>query len=79
MSYEKKTVHERRVLACIKEFLPKSFQEVVKVLEKFYGKHLELSVTFENCFKHINTVKNSYKEKYEARFNDYRRINVRKN
>ena len=46
----------------------------MKVLEKFYGKDLELPVLFEKSFKHINTVKNSYEGKYEARFNDYRPI-----
>ena len=33
---------------------------------------------FDKNFKHIDTIKNYYKEKYEARFGDYRRINTRK-
>ena len=50
----------------------------MNVLERFYGKGLEVSVIFDKYFKHINTNKNYYKEKYEARFGDYRRINIKK-
>ena len=48
----------------------------MNVLEKFYGKDSELSVLFQKYLTHINTVRNFYKEKCEARFNDYRRINT---
>ena len=50
----------------------------MNVLEEFYGKYLEVSVLFDKYFKHINTIEIYYKEKYEARFGDYRRINIRK-
>ena len=50
----------------------------MNVLEKFYGNDLEVSVLFDKFFKHINTIKNYYKGKYEARFGDYRRINIKK-
>ena len=50
----------------------------MNVLEKFYGKDLETSVIFAKYFKHINTYKNCCKEKYEARFGDYRRIIIKK-
>ena len=73
----KTTVHGGRVLACNKNFAPKSFTDVVIVLE-FYGKDLEVSVLFNKYFKHINAIKNYYKEKYEAKFGDYRRINIKK-
>ena len=71
-------MHGGRVLACNKKFVSKSFTDVVNVLEKFYGKDLEISVLFDKYFKHINTIKNYYKEKYEAKFGDYRRINIKK-
>ena len=74
----KKTVHEGRVLACNKKIVSKSFNYVVNVLEKFYAKGLEVSVLFDKNFKHIKTTKNYYKEKYEARFTDYRRNNIAK-
>ena len=50
----------------------------MNVLEKLYGKDLGVYVLNDKKFKHINTIENYYKEKYEARFSDYRRINVRK-
>ena len=50
----------------------------MNVLKKFYGKNLEFSVLFDKYFKHINTIKNYYKEKYESRFGDYRRVNIKK-
>ena len=40
----KKTVHAGRVLACKKTIESKSFTDVVKVLEKFYGEDLLISV-----------------------------------
>ena len=46
-------------------------------MEKFYGKDLEVSVLFDKYFEHINTNKNYYEEKYEARFNDYRRNSIK--
>ena len=75
-NFIKQTVHGGRVLACNKKFVSKSFTDV-KVLEKFYGKDLEISVLFDKYFKHINTIKNYYKEKYESRFGDYRRVNIK--
>ena len=50
----------------------------MNVLEKVYGKHLGVYVIIDKNFKQINTIRNYYKEKNEARFSDYRRINVRK-
>ena len=76
--FNKQTVHGGRVLTCNKKIVSKSFKDVVNVLEKFCDKDLDISLIFDNFFKHINTIKNYYKEKYEARFNDYRRINIKK-
>ena len=50
----------------------------MNVLENFYAKCLEISVLFDDYFKHINTIKNYYKEKNEPTFSDYRQNNVRK-
>ena len=50
----------------------------MSVLEKFYGKDLEVYIIFDNYFKHISTNKNYYKEKNEARFGDYRRNKIKK-
>ena len=33
---------------------------------------------FDKYFKHINTIRNVFKEKYEAKFGDYRRISIKK-
>ena len=74
----KQTVHGGRVLACNKKFVSKSFEDVVNIVEKFYGKDLEVSALFGKNFKHINTNKNYYMEKYEAKFDDYRRIKIKK-
>ena len=57
----------------MKNLVSISFKDVVKVVEKFYGKNLEVSVLFDEFLKHINTNKNYYKEKYEARFSECRR------
>ena len=48
----------------------------MNVLEKIYGKIFKVSVTFDKIFKHINTIKNYIKEKYEASFSDYSRNNL---
>ena len=74
----KKTVHRGRGLACDKKIFSEHFKTVVNVLEKFYGKKLDVAVVFHKSFKHIKTIKNYYKEKYEARFTDYRQIKIRK-
>ena len=50
----------------------------MNVLENFYGEDLESSVLLKYYYKHINTIKNHYKEKNEARFTEYRRIIIRK-
>ena len=65
----KKTVHGGRVFACNKEFVSKSFK-YVKISENFNGEDLKVSVLFDKCFQHINTIQNYYKEVYEARFTD---------
>ena len=59
-NFIKQTVHGDRVLACNKKFVPKSVTNVVNVLEKFYGKDFEISLLFDKCFKHINTIKNHF-------------------
>ena len=51
-------------------------KDVVNVLEKIYGKNFKVSVIFNKNFKHINAIKNYYKQKYGARFSDYRRNNL---
>ena len=65
-----KKVHGGRVLACNKKFVLKLFQDFVNVLEKFYGEDLENFVKFDKYYKHVNTIKNYYKQKYAARFSD---------
>ena len=50
----------------------------MSVLEKFYGKDLEISILFDKYFEHISTIKNYYKEKCESRFGDYRRTRIKK-
>ena len=52
----KKTKHGGGVLACNKKFVSESFKDVVNVLEKFFGNYLEISVSFDKNFKHINTI-----------------------
>ena len=74
-NFIKQTVHGGRVLAGNKNIVPTSFTDVGKVSEEFYGKDLKVSVLFDKYSKHMNTIQNYYKEKYEARFGDYRRIN----
>ena len=69
-NFIKQTVDGGRFLACNKECVSKSFTDVVDVLEKSFGKDLEISVFFDKYFKHLNTYKNYYKEKNEARFTD---------
>ena len=71
-NFIEKTIHGGIVLACNEKFVSKSFQEVVNVLEKFYGIDLELSVIFEKFFKHINSVKKFFEKKYESKFSDNR-------
>ena len=51
-------------VACNEKFVSTFFTDVVNVLEKFYGKGLEISVLFDKYFIHINTIKNCYKEKH---------------
>ena len=75
--FNKRTVHGGRVLACNYKIVSKAFKDVVNVLEKFYDKDLEIFVLFDKYIKHINTIQNYYKEKYEGRFSDYRRNNIR--
>ena len=77
-NFIKQTVHGGRVIARNKKIVSNSFKDVLNVLEKFYGKDLEVSVLFDKNFKRINKNKNYYKEKYEARFDDYRHINTKK-
>ena len=49
----------------------------MNALEKFYGAVLEVCVLLDKYFEHINTIKNYFREKYEARFTDYRRVIIR--
>ena len=65
------------MLARNKIFVSKLFTDIVNVLEKFYGKDLESSVIVDKYFKHINSIKNYYRDKNEARFGEYRRNNPR--
>ena len=73
----KKAVHGERVLACNKNIVSKSFNDVVNVLKIFMVK-IQKILFFDKCFKHINTIKNNYKENYEASFTEHRRKNKRK-
>ena len=70
-----KTIHGGRVVALNRKFVLTSFNQIVNILEKYFGKESELSKLFEIYFQRIDKVKKHYTEKYENRFNDYRRIN----
>ena len=47
-------------------------------IRKNFCRDLQVSILFDKIFEHINTIKNYNKEKYEARFSDYRRNNKKK-
>ena len=45
----------------VKKTVSKSFEDVVNVLEKFYGNCLEVFLLIDKHFKHISTLKNDLK------------------
>ena len=74
-NFKRETVGGGRVIALNRKFVSSSFNNITKVLEKFFGKGLEISCLFEKYFKYIRKSKKNYENKYESRLIDYRKIN----
>ena len=74
----KKTIHGGKVFSCNQKIISKSFNEVVNLLDKFYGNNLEISELFAKYFKHIKAIKNQYEEKCKSKFSDFRRTIISK-
>ena len=70
-----KTVHGGRVVALNRKFVSTSFNQIVNILKKYFGKEHEISKLFEIYFQRLDKVKKHYTEKYENKFDDYRKIN----
>ena len=69
-----KTVHGGRVVALNRKFVSTSFNQIVNILRKNFGKEYEISKLFEIYFRQINKVRKHYTKKYENKFDDYRKI-----
>ena len=52
-----------------------SFNQIVNILRKYFGKEHEISKLFEIYFRQIAKEKKHYTQKYENKFDDYRKIN----
>ena len=70
-----KTVHGGRVVALNRKFVLTPFNQIVNILEKYFGKEHEISKLFQIYFQRIEKVEKHYTKKYENRFDDYRKIN----
>ena len=70
-----KTVRGCRVVALNRKFVSTSFNQVVNILKKYFGKEHEISTFFEIYFRKKDKVKKNYTKKHENEFDDYRKIN----
>ena len=69
-----RTVHGGRVVALNRKFVSTSFNQIVNILKKCFGKEHEISKLFEIYFQRLAKVKKHYTNKYENKFDDYRKI-----
>ena len=70
-----KTVHGGRVFALNRKFVSTSFNQIVNILKKYFGKEHDISNLFEIHFQRLDKVEKHYTKKYENKFDDYRKIN----
>ena len=68
-------MHGGRVVALNLELVSTSFNQIVSILKKYFGKEHEISTCFEIYFRKIDKVKKHSTKKYENKFDDYRKIN----
>ena len=73
--FTQKIVHGGRVVALNRKFVSTSFNQIVNILKKYFGKEHEISTLFEIYFRQINKVKKHYTRKYENKFDENRKIN----
>ena len=66
-----KTVHGGRVVALNRKFVLSSFNQIINILRKYFGKEHEISTLFEIYFQRIGNVKTRYIKKYEDELDDY--------
>ena len=70
-----KTIHGGRVVALNRKFVSTSFNQIVNMLKKYFGKEYEISNLFELYFQRIEKVKKHCTKKYKNRFDDYSKLN----
>ena len=58
-----------------RKFVSTSFNQIVNILRKYFGKEHEISTLFEIYFRKIDKVKNHHTKKCEGKFDEYRKIN----
>ena len=63
-----KIVHGGRVVALNRKFVATSFNQVVNILKKYFGKEHELSTFFEIYFRKKDKMKKNYTKKHENKF-----------
>ena len=68
-----KIVHGGRVVALNRKFVSTSFNQIVNILKKYFGKEQEISTLFEIYVRQIDNVKKHHTKKYENKFDDYRK------
>ena len=70
-----RSVHGGRVVALNRKFVSTSFNQIVNILKKYFGKEHEISKLFEIYFQRLDKVKKQYTNKYENKFDEYRKTN----
>ena len=71
----RRNVHGDRVVALNRKYVSTSFNQIVIILRKYFGKEYEISTLFEKDFRKIDAIKKHYTKKSENKFDDYRKIN----
>ena len=61
-----KTVQGGRVVALNRKFVSTSFNQIVSILRKYFGKEHKISALFEKYFRKLDKVKKHYTKKMKT-------------